>query len=179
MHIEKNTWTTYAHELAEHARVNMFIPLDCVDGYWRKLDMSSIVSIDREVIDNLSNRWTEEWHMTNQRIFLANNSKKMMLLKRLRELVNPTTSSIIEPDVKIQKCGKRITKYDASARREPSRYELVDSAPYSCLTPKSENMIQTSTKSIRWLKKKVSLFYTYSNYHGSYYILNTHHFQNP
>ena len=102
-----------------------------------------------------------------------------MLLKRLRELINPTTSSLIEPEVKIQERDKRITKYEASTRCEPFRYELVDSTPYSCSTPKSENMIQTSTKSIRWLKKKASLFYTYSKYHDSYYILNTHHFQNP
>ena len=41
------------HELAEFARINMLIPLECSDGFWRKLDMSPLVSIDHEVVVDL------------------------------------------------------------------------------------------------------------------------------
>ena len=73
----------YAQELAEYARVNMPISLNCIEGYWRKLDMSQTVSIDCEVVDDLNNHCTEEYHMINQRFFVANNSKKNYVVKEI------------------------------------------------------------------------------------------------
>ena len=60
------------------------------------------------------NRWIEELDMINQYFIKANNSEKIILLKRLRKLVNPNTFSLIEPEDKIKKkCGKRVTKDEA------------------------------------------------------------------
>jgi len=70
--------------------------------------------------------------------------------------------------VKIGKCGKRVTKLEASTRCLSSPHELVESALDSCLMPKSENIIKKSTKFTMRPKEKVSLFYTYSNYYRFY-----------
>ena len=99
-------WKTHglpcANKLAEYARVNMPMSLESTEGYWRKLDMSPLVFIDREVVVDLGNHLSEELEMINQRFFASNNLKRTMLLKRLRELVTLTTSSLIEPAVKIK-----------------------------------------------------------------------------
>ena len=59
--------------------------------------------------------------MINQRFSTVNSSEKIILLKRLQELVNPTISSLIEPEVKICKYDKRVTKLKVSTRRLPSQ----------------------------------------------------------
>ena len=138
-----------AHELAEFARVNMSIPLECIDGFWRKLDMTPLVSIDREVVVDLSHCLHEQWELINQRFSNSNDSAKIMMLKRLRELVTPTTSSLIKSPVKIKKCNKHVTKFEASTLRLTSAHEFVKSAEDSCSMPTSENIRQTFTKPIR------------------------------
>ena len=50
-----------AHELAEFAKTNLPIPLECIDVFWRKLDMSPLMSIDREAVVDLGHRLLEEW----------------------------------------------------------------------------------------------------------------------
>ena len=49
-----------AHDLVEFARINMPIPVERTDDFWRKLDMSSLVSNDHEVIVGLGDRLIEE-----------------------------------------------------------------------------------------------------------------------
>ena len=65
-----------------------------------------------------------------------------MLLKRLCELVISTTSSLIEPEAKIQKRNKRVPKLKASTHCLPFKFELVESTKDSCLTLTSKNLIQ-------------------------------------
>ena len=45
--------------LTEFTRINMPIPLERIDGFWRKLDMLPLVSIDREVIVDLGHHLHE------------------------------------------------------------------------------------------------------------------------
>ena len=90
-----------AHELAGYVRSNVPIPLDCIDVYWNKLYVSPPALNNPEEVDDLGNRLAEELDMINQHFSVSNNSEKIMLLKRLRELVTPTTSSLIEPEMKI------------------------------------------------------------------------------
>ena len=76
------------HELAEYSRVNMHIPIDCIDSHWRKLDMTPSMSIQSEVVVHLSNCWAEELDLISQQFSHANDLEKIILLKRLQELVN-------------------------------------------------------------------------------------------
>ena len=58
--LRKTNGLPYAHELAEFARISMLIPLKCIDGFWRKLDMLPSVYADREVVVNLGHYFHEE-----------------------------------------------------------------------------------------------------------------------
>ena len=71
-------------------------------GYWTKLDMPPSAPTNREAVDDFDSHLTEEIEMINQCFSVSNNSEKIILLKRLRELVIPTTSSRTEPEVNIR-----------------------------------------------------------------------------
>jgi len=90
--------------------------------------MSPSAPIDCKVVVDMSNRCIEEVDKINQCFIKANNSKKIILLKRMRELVNPGTFSLIEPEVKIWKRGKNVTKNEASTHWLPMAHELITSA---------------------------------------------------
>ena len=76
--------------------------------------MSPSAPIDCKVVVDMSNRCIEEVDKINQCFIKANNSKKIILLKRMRELVNPSTSSLIKPEVKIKERDKNVAKNKAS-----------------------------------------------------------------
>ena len=73
----------------------------------------------------------------------------------MRELINPNTSSLIKPEVKIRKYGKNVAKNEASTRRLPMVHELITYAQNSCSELPSQNNIQVSFKSILRPKEKV------------------------
>jgi len=53
------------------------------------------------VVDELGLRLAEEIETVRHRFIVSNDSAKMMLLKRLRELIVPITSSLMELEVEI------------------------------------------------------------------------------
>jgi len=63
----------YAHELVEHARANMPIPLDCIDVYWTKLYMFLPALINPKVADDLDSRLAEELDVINQHFSVSKN----------------------------------------------------------------------------------------------------------
>jgi len=75
--------------------------------------MSSSVSIDYEVVADVRNYWTEEVDMINQWFIKANNSEKIILLKTIWEFVNPSSFSLIEPEVKIKNVARILQKIEA------------------------------------------------------------------
>ena len=126
----------------------MSIPLVSIDYYWWKLDMAPLVSTDREVVDELDLHLAEEIEMVRQCFVVSNDSEKMMFLKRLRELGVPNNSSLMEPEVKIRKCFKRIPMLEASTCRFSSKFELVESAENSCSTATSKILMQACPEPI-------------------------------
>jgi len=71
------------------------------------------------------------------------------------ELVAPTTSSLMEPEVKNRKHNKRIPKYEVSICRLPSQFELVESAQDSYSTPTSGALTPLCPPPSRRPKQKV------------------------
>jgi len=94
--------------------------------------MSPLVSIDREVVVDLDHRLLEEWELINKCFSTSNDSEKIMMLKRLQELVTLTTSSLIESLLMIKKCGKHATIFEPSTLCLPSAHEFVTSVEDSC-----------------------------------------------
>ena len=78
--------------------------------------MSSSAPSDNEAIEDLEKRLVDEFELINQRFASTCYSEKIILLKRMSELVVPTTPSLMESEVKIKKHNKRITKNEASTR---------------------------------------------------------------
>lgn len=55
-----------------------------------------------------------------------------VLLAKLRELIKPDTTSLIEPSQKVVTKGRPGKKIDTSTQRDPSAFEYVDSNKNSC-----------------------------------------------
>ena len=55
-----------AHELAEYDRVNMPISVDCIDRYWKNLDMSPSTPSDLEAVKDLDKHLIDEFELINQ-----------------------------------------------------------------------------------------------------------------
>ena len=115
--------------------------------------MSSSVPFANEVVDDVRNRWIKEINMINQRFFAV--SEQIILLKRLRVLVNPCTSSLIKSAVKVKKCGKNFAINEASICRLPMAHELIASSHDSYSDISSQYIMLVSSKSIKRPKKNV------------------------
>ncbi|KAH6816049.1 hypothetical protein C2S51_020869 [Perilla frutescens var. frutescens] len=67
--------------------------------------------------------------------FLRDESAMLLMLKRFREIVSPSTTSMIEPEVQTKTRGRpkvKKTRVDISTKREKSAFEYADSFNDSC-----------------------------------------------
>ena len=131
-----------AHEIAEYISQGRPIPLSCIHPHWCKLDMlptapstSSCMSLDCKADLQLLEKRFNEYDST----------RKLQLLKKIRELSKPESTHLIEPEVKSRTRGRPSMKVDTSTRRDPSAFELVSSAQDS-YSPKSAAMTEVTDK---------------------------------
>ena len=121
------------HEIAEYISQGRPIPLSCIHPHWCKLDMlptvppkSSSTGLDCKA----------DLELLKQRFNEYDSTRKLQLLKKIRELTMPDSTHLIEPEVKTRTRGRPTMKVDTSTRRDPSVFELVPSAQDS-YSPKS------------------------------------------
>ncbi|XP_052171683.1 PKS-NRPS hybrid synthetase cheA-like [Diospyros lotus] len=129
-----------AHEIAELMMEGRPIPLSFVHPYWTKLDLvntvdvSSVLTIDPE-LESLYNIFQSEPE-----------GGKIILKQKLRELIDPTTTSLIPPSVKVRTKGKPSLKkkieVDTSTRRDPSYFEIVQSI-HDSISPTIQSSVKT------------------------------------
>ncbi|KAI5333779.1 hypothetical protein L3X38_023911 [Prunus dulcis] len=110
-----------AHEIAEYRDRGVPIPLDVVHSHWRKLDLINIgnsshgtTSPGRSQLQRF-NMWYEQ----------QGDEKKRQVHMTLEELMNPSSTALIEPKEKLKTKG-RLRKVDTSTRRLPSAIEIVE-----------------------------------------------------
>ncbi|KAH6811496.1 hypothetical protein C2S51_025258 [Perilla frutescens var. frutescens] len=123
-----------AHEIDQHVRSSTPFSLDAVDKFWRKLDMEPI-GAKVDVASDIDNRWFETWTCANNMFAQADESARLLMLKRFRKIVTPSTTSMVEPDVQTKTRGRpkvTKTKADTSTKREKSAFEYTDSFNDSC-----------------------------------------------
>ena len=78
---------------------------------------------------------TSEFELITKKFQSSDQSGKMQILKKLRELGNPSFTSLLEPDVKLNTRGRSSSKkkLDQSMRRGPAAFEyallMKDSVP--------------------------------------------------
>ena len=117
--------------------------------------MSPSALTDCEVVVDVRNHCTQEVDKINQCFIKTNDSEKIILLKRVRELVNPGTFSLIESEVNIRKHGMNVVKNEVSTHQLSMAHDLINFAQDSCSEPSSQNNFQVSFKSIFRPKEKV------------------------
>lgn len=133
-----------AHEIARYKQENKPIPLFSVDPHWKKLDY---VPITLDTTLELS--FTAEIEMFVRRFKETDGPGKLYLLKKLRELTNPATTSNsaatlrVEHEVKTKTQGQPSLKVDTSAQ-DPSEYEYA----LSTLDSDSAQVRTSSTSSV-------------------------------
>ncbi|XP_052193761.1 uncharacterized protein LOC127802110 [Diospyros lotus] len=156
-----------AHEIAEFIIQGRPIPLSVVHSYWRKLhlmqtscdeDISSLLMIEPE-IDTIYKKFQ-----------LESEAGKLVLKQKLRELVDPATTSLMAPSVKVKTKGKPSSKkkyhFDSSTKRDPSYFEIVQSS-HDNTTP----VIQSSSKigkKCKHSKSRVNVKYRLRGYDDSF-----------
>ncbi|KAL8497979.1 hypothetical protein ACS0TY_021359 [Phlomoides rotata] len=91
------------HEISKFVAEDCPIPVDVVDGFWQKLDMEPLKGDD--VKEDRHARWTECIAKANSKYDNSSPSEQLLLIKRVREAVNPITTPLIEPDIVIRTRG--------------------------------------------------------------------------
>lgn len=126
-----------AHEISEYVRLGKAIPVGSVDSFWRKLDMNPIVVGDADVGvgNDFENRCNDCLVDIKTKFSQSTETERLLILKRLREVLNPTTTSLIEPEIPIRTRGRSRpakAKQSKSTKRDPSAFEYVESVNDSC-----------------------------------------------
>ncbi|KAH6757619.1 hypothetical protein C2S51_038767 [Perilla frutescens var. frutescens] len=139
-----------AHEIDQHVRSSTPFSLDAVDKFWRKLDMEP-TGVKVVVASDIDNRWFETWTYANNMFAQADESARLLMLKRFREIVNPSTTSMVEPDVQTKTRGRPKvikTKADTSTKREKSAFEYSDSFNDNCSQVPDSFEVDTSLSQV-------------------------------
>ncbi|KAH6790090.1 hypothetical protein C2S51_005096 [Perilla frutescens var. frutescens] len=119
-----------AHEIDEHLHNSTPISLDKVDRFWKKVDMDSLVGVEIDVSCDVGNRWIQTWSEANEKFQNANESLKLLMLKRFREIVNLSTTSLIKLEVQSKTRGRpknTKSKQFTSTKHEKSAFEYENS----------------------------------------------------
>ena len=94
-----------AHEQAIYLNNGHPIPIDSIDTFWRKLDLSPCVSLQDDDID-----CDVELQVFTEQFKQQTRHGKFSLLRKLREIITPSTTSIRKPAVKTNTRGRPSSK---------------------------------------------------------------------
>ncbi|KAL8535804.1 hypothetical protein ACS0TY_011443 [Phlomoides rotata] len=125
-----------AHELVEYVWEDKPIPIDVVDGFWKKLGMEeNKKQADGDSDEEVRNRYIQIKADVDKYFDASNKAERILIVKRMREVYVPTTTPLIEPDAPIPTRGRpkaAKTKAYKSTKRNPSKFEYVESKIDSC-----------------------------------------------
>ncbi|XP_019158464.1 PREDICTED: uncharacterized protein LOC109155202 [Ipomoea nil] len=122
-----------------HEQVTYFnckpIALDSIDIFWRKLDLSSSISLTNEDFGV-----EHELHMFKDQLKKQSRTGKFSILRKFRELIAPSTTSIRESAVQLNVCGRPSSKNKSLIRTlslrktqvEPNNIQFQEPARNSC-----------------------------------------------
>uniref|UniRef100_A0A803PB10 OTU domain-containing protein n=1 Tax=Cannabis sativa TaxID=3483 RepID=A0A803PB10_CANSA len=130
-----------AHEINEYQLEGRAIPLACINSYWRKLDL--VKSTKNEANEISCDAEIELFLRRFQEIDIPT---KLHLQRKLRELAKPSTTFLVDPEVKMNTHGRPPSKFDHSTCRDPSAFEYV-STKYSKSSISSN--LNTKNKDVR------------------------------
>ncbi|KAF6142397.1 hypothetical protein GIB67_033824 [Kingdonia uniflora] len=115
-----------AHEIVQYKPESCSIPLSSIDSHWKKLSCEPTTSINGDV------DYMGEISMLIKRFKNSNSELKFDMLKKLKEISNPTTTTLVEPQVKSSirsrpknSLAKNQAKAEASTTRNPPSFKFV------------------------------------------------------
>ncbi|KAH6760275.1 hypothetical protein C2S52_009274 [Perilla frutescens var. hirtella] len=124
--------------------------VNVVQHRYRKLDMEP-TGAKVAMASDIDNRWFETWTCANNMFAQADESARLLMLKRFREIVTPSTTSMVEPDEQTKTRGRpkvTKTKADTSTKREKSAFEYTDSFNDSCSQVPDSFEVDTSLSQV-------------------------------
>ncbi|XP_052627015.1 protein FAR1-RELATED SEQUENCE 5-like [Lactuca sativa] len=106
-----------AHEFVMYVGTGSPIPLDSVDAFWRKLDLTPSISVEYGDlnVDHRMQRFKEIYNIQPDHI-------KYNYLRRMEEITDPSTNLINEPSVKKNNRGRPKIKRVKHQSQAPHRY---------------------------------------------------------
>ncbi|KAL8502350.1 hypothetical protein ACS0TY_021478 [Phlomoides rotata] len=94
--LQKTCGLPCAHELVEYIWEDKPIPIDLVDGFWKKLGMEeNKKQADEDSDEEVRNQIKAD---VDKYFDASNKEKRILIVKRMREVYVPTTTPLIEPD---------------------------------------------------------------------------------
>ncbi|KAJ9543670.1 hypothetical protein OSB04_023377 [Centaurea solstitialis] len=135
--VESQTEEAYGSNLAQMENVllkypGQSIPLESIDGFWRKLDLSPCISVEDDDIccDDDVQMFTENFKKQPR-------SMKSSFLRKLREIFVPWTTQICEPTVHTTTRGRPSLKskvvkksHVEPPKQEPHRHSCPDASTF-------------------------------------------------
>ena len=119
-----------AHEQTIYLNDGRPIPTDSIDKFWRKLDLSPCVSLQDDDID-----CDVELQVFTEQFKQQTRHGKFSLLRKLREIITPSTTSIRDPAVKTNTRGRPSSKKKLATNifqfQEPTRHSCSSIYNYS------------------------------------------------
>ena len=120
-----------AHEITEYIREGSQIPLNTIHHYWRNLNLEATMVNKTPELTTIS-----EFELIAKKFHSSDQRGKIHILKKLRELGNPSSTPLLEPEVKLNTHGRsslKKKKLNRSTHWEQSTFEyalsMKDSVP--------------------------------------------------
>ncbi|XP_028108051.1 PKS-NRPS hybrid synthetase CHGG_01239-like [Camellia sinensis] len=136
-----------AHEIADYIRQDRPIPLATIHSQWRQLHIS-ICKKEEETkvtchaeVELFLNKFNE-----------SDKTMRLELLKKLKEIVYPESTFLVEPEVKPKTRPRDHKKINVSTRRDPCAFELVQSG-HDSFSPR-DTQITTLASTLQTKKKR-------------------------
>ncbi|XP_028102684.1 uncharacterized protein LOC114301927 [Camellia sinensis] len=141
-----------AHEIADYIRQDRPIPLATIHSQWRQLQIS-ICKKEEETevtchaeVELFVNKFNE-----------SDRTMRLELLKKLKEIVYPGSTFLVEPEVKPKTRPRDHKKINVSTCRDPCAFELVQSG-HDSFSPRDTEITTLAstlkTKKMRPIKGK-------------------------
>ncbi|XP_028060852.1 uncharacterized protein LOC114264436 [Camellia sinensis] len=155
-----------AHEIADYIRQDRPIPLATIHSQWRQLHIS-ICKKEEETevtchaeVELFVNKFNE-----------SDRTMRLELLKKLKEIVYPGSTFLVEPEVKPKTRHRDHKKINVSTRRDPCAFELVQSG-HDSFSPR-DTEITTLASTLQTKKKRPVKGKEKVNPKGKAYITRT------
>ncbi|XP_028105854.1 uncharacterized protein LOC114304908 [Camellia sinensis] len=155
-----------AHEIADYIRQDRPIPLATIHSQWRQLHISMCKEeVETEVschgeVELFVNKFAE-----------SDRTMRLELLKKLKEIVYPGNTFLVELKVKPKIRPRDHKKINVSTRRDPCAFELVQSG-HDSFSPR-DTQITTLASTLETKKKRPVKGKEKVNAKGKVYITRT------